>query len=108
MDERSESLDANLRVVRESAVHKMREAEKTFKDRVLEVHEELFDKEEGLFLQHHKVRCRLCDGTGAVERMDSGYMRRFGLREWDGCKACGGEADRRGRGYVARTEEEYD
>lgn len=53
-------------------------------------------------LSHHgKNRCPKCAGTGAVERLDSGYMRRFGLREWNGCVNCGGDGnERRGRGYV--------
>jgi hypothetical protein len=47
--------------------------------------------------------CPACRGFGAVERMDSGYMRRFGLREWDGCTRCGGNGGEiRGRGFVGR------
>jgi uncharacterized protein (TIGR02996 family) len=44
--------------------------------------------------------CGTCQGTGAIERLDSGYMRRFGLRQWNGCKACGGEGERRGTGTL--------
>lgn len=46
--------------------------------------------------------CTDCDGTGAIERLDSGYMKRFGLPEWDGCSACGGTTNERGYGYVRR------
>jgi hypothetical protein len=48
-----------------------------------------------------KVVCSKCAGLGMRERIDSGYMRRFGLRDWDGCDACGGNGnDRRGRGWL--------
>lgn len=47
--------------------------------------------------------CTLCNGTGAIERLDSGYMRRFGLLEWEGCPECGGEGEKRGKGYLPYT-----
>lgn len=44
--------------------------------------------------------CKKCDGTGAIERLDSGYMKKFGLRPWNGCKACGGGGETKGKGYL--------
>jgi hypothetical protein len=46
--------------------------------------------------------CPGCCGYGARERLDAGFMRRFGLREWHGCAACGGSREVRGRGFVAK------
>jgi len=46
--------------------------------------------------------CGNCNGTGAIERLDAGYMRRFGMREWNGCESCGGDGhEKRGKGFVA-------
>lgn len=42
--------------------------------------------------------CRVCRGHGRVLRLDSGYMLRFGLRYWDGCKFCGGDRETPGTG----------
>ncbi len=51
-----------------------------------------------------RIRCVVCSGHGAVERMDSGYMRRFGLREWNGCQNCGGDGnEKRGKGFVGNV-----
>jgi hypothetical protein len=44
--------------------------------------------------------CGNCNGTGALERLDAGYMKRFGLQPWDGCTCCGGNKENRGRGFV--------
>lgn len=53
-----------------------------------------------------KHKCLSCDGTGAVERLNSGYMRKFGLREWNGCLNCGGNGnDKRGFGFIDKKEE---
>lgn len=65
---------------------------------VVRGHRTLFDE---ILRSHGFSRCQKCDGTGAVERLDSGYMRRFGLREWDGCATCGSNSrEERGRGYL--------
>lgn len=57
--------------------------------------------EEALFARYGKKRCPKCNGTGAIQRLDAGYMRRFGLREWNGCSNCGStDQEERGRGYV--------
>src|SRR4051812_9578316 len=50
------------------------------------------------------ILCRDCDGTGAIERLDSGYMRKFRLREWDGCINCNGSKDIKGYGFVTKKE----
>ena len=47
-------------------------------------------------------RCQACNGWGRIRRLDASYMRRFGLREWDGCEACGGDRDRPGTGERIR------
>jgi DnaJ-class molecular chaperone len=58
-------------------------------------------REVDVFLRtQERRRCLRCDGTGGVERMDSGYMRRFGLREWDGCPDCGGDGEKKGKGFL--------
>lgn len=44
--------------------------------------------------------CPKCQGIGREMRLDAGYMRRFGLREWDGCPECGGDRDIEGRGFL--------
>lgn len=44
--------------------------------------------------------CPRCRGYGAIERLDSGHMRRFGLREWNGCQACGGSREVKGIGFT--------
>jgi hypothetical protein len=62
---------------------------------------ELDDDIDAILSRHGKKRCPKCDATGAVERLDSGHMRKFGLREWNGCDKCGGDGkEKRGRGYV--------
>lgn len=54
-----------------------------------------------IFKDNGKTRCLRCQGTGAVERLDSGYMRKFGLREWDGCESCGGDGNEvKGKGFI--------
>lgn len=50
--------------------------------------------------KHNKKRCGKCNGYGKIERLDSGYMKRFGMREWDGCSDCGGDHEKSGRGFV--------
>lgn len=45
--------------------------------------------------------CPTCHGHGAIQRLDAGYMRRFGLREWNGCPDCGGDGHEvKGKGFV--------
>jgi hypothetical protein len=47
--------------------------------------------------------CPDCGMTGALGRIDAGYMKRFGLPEWDGCITCGGEIGypgKKGRGFI--------
>lgn len=46
--------------------------------------------------------CPECEGYGCIARLDAGYMTRFGLRPWDGCKACGGTREKRGAGLAGR------
>ncbi len=50
-----------------------------------------------------RTPCDHCDGHGAVERLDTGYMLRFGLRPWNGCRACGGQGEVRGSGIARAT-----
>jgi DnaJ-class molecular chaperone len=54
---------------------------------------------DGILANHGAVRCERCEGTGARERLDGSFMRRFGMRDWDGCEYCGGESETRGRGF---------
>lgn len=62
-------------------------------------------KKDGLYKLYDAVRCPRCEGFGRLERMDSGYMKKFGLREWDGCKYCGStKPEESGRGYILKTE----
>lgn len=47
------------------------------------------------------VVCPECGGHGKKERLDSGIMRKFGLRQWDGCETCGGDGrEFPGRGFI--------
>ena len=56
-----------------------------------------------LLASEGKMRCGRCGGHGAVERLDSGYMRRFDLREWNGCESCGGDGhEKKGCGFITR------
>lgn len=56
---------------------------------------------DSIFSRNGVTRCPKCAGTGALERLDAGYMKKFGLQEWDGCKNCGGDGkEQRGRGYL--------
>lgn len=58
-----------------------------------------------LLSAHGKVRCQACDGYGAFRRLDASVMRRFGLQDWTGCEACGGDNKRMGRRFVDRRGE---
>jgi hypothetical protein len=67
--------------------------------------EKLFEahrrRHDSILARHGRRRCPDCAGTGAIEKMDAGYMRRFGLREWNGCERCGStRRDQRGCGHV--------
>jgi hypothetical protein len=63
------------------------------------------DKRDKLFQSSGVIRCPKCQGFGKLERLDSGYMRKFGLREWDGCKTCGStKPEEVGRGYILKVE----
>jgi hypothetical protein len=96
-DGASPSLDSQIAEIRttvEDALTQMREIAQN----VVTKGEEGIDR---LLADHGKARCVACNGTGAVERLDSGYRRWFGFTMWEGCKACGGDgADVRGKGYV--------
>lgn len=50
--------------------------------------------------QAGKKVCDQCRGYGCSMRLDASYMRKFNLREWDGCKKCGGTSNVKGNGYV--------
>lgn len=90
------SLDTILKGLRDAADREIedlnRKAEKVIAD--LRVYEDTHLKAHGM------KRCPDCDGTGAIQRLDAGYMRRFGLREWNGCEKCGGLIEKRGKGYL--------
>ncbi len=49
-----------------------------------------------------RFKCPQCKGLGYVFRLDAGYMRRFGLRELDGCSTCGGEQEKKGMGFISQ------
>lgn len=58
-------------------------------------------KIDALYLEEGVYRCPQCNGHGATQRLDSGYMKKFGLREWDGCGRCGGDGNEiKGKGYL--------
>lgn len=66
--------------------------------KVVEQYEKDFD---AILAKYGKTRCPMCSGTGAVARLDAGYMKRFGLREWNGCAVCGSaNEEEKGRGYI--------
>lgn len=48
-----------------------------------------------------KKVCPACRGWGFTQKeLDGPIMRRFGLRDWDGCKTCGGSREVMGRGFI--------
>lgn len=47
-----------------------------------------------------RMPCDRCEATGAVERLDSATMLKFGLRPWDGCGKCDGGGVARGYGFI--------
>lgn len=70
-------------------------------DRGRRVLEELSASIDRILSASGRYRCMTCNGTGAIERPDASYMRRFGLRDWNGCLACGGDGgENRGRGFL--------
>jgi hypothetical protein len=93
---------------------KLKDAEQYFekeKQRLIQEMENTYkdyeDQRDGIFLINDVIRCPKCDGFGKLERMDSGYMRKFGLREWDGCKTCGStKPEEAGRGYIPKEKKE--
>lgn len=44
--------------------------------------------------------CPKCDGCGAIRRLDGSIMRKFGLRDWNGCANCGGDRETPGKGFI--------
>jgi hypothetical protein len=65
--------------------------------------ERKWKKLESLWAENGFTKCLHCNGFGKMERFDSGYMRRFQLREWNGCTKCGGNGnDVAGMGFVKK------
>ena len=92
------SLDETLRQMREQTAKTLAALQAQADRLVAESQADLRQ----LVADHGFAWCDACDGTGAVERPDAGHMRRFGLREWDGCRKCGGGRETRGKGYLSR------
>ncbi len=64
------------------------------------------EKVEKAITDSGKIICPQCNGFGKVQRLDSGIMQKFGLRDWDGCKKCGGDGSAvSGRGFITPHDE---
>lgn len=85
---------------RREAQDALESVSRQFEDHVERIRERRDARIRELVIAAGKLICPDCRGHGEVQRLDAGYMRRFGLREWDGCNRCGGYLDRRGCGFV--------
>ncbi len=84
------------------AEKEMDEAFATADKRVKEV-EEMFDQKlSKVFKKSGVTRCPDCQGRGRIRRPDSNIMRKFRMREWDGCKRCGGTRETKGRRFLTK------
>lgn len=91
ISQEKDKTDDLIRAMNEEIQRKHEEALKAYETKLQEI-----------LTSTGRVKCKECDGAGAIERLDSCYMHRFGLRTWDGCKACGGSNDKRGFGFIRR------
>lgn len=69
-------------------------------EKLEEIHKSARELINSILKNNKKTRCPKCDGYGKIERLDSGYMRQFGLREWNGCTNCGGDINKEGKGFI--------
>ena len=73
--------------------------------RSVEVVDELYEDLIHSIKSAGRIPCDVCGTTGKVARLDAGVMRKFGMREWNGCKNCGGDGNEvSGRGFLEKTE----
>jgi DnaJ-class molecular chaperone len=100
MSDTDEALVAEIRAVEDAAQKEIRRLE----GKITSVSAQCTKDVNRIILAAGKAICPDCLGVGAVERLDGSYMRRFGLRDWEGCEKCGGKGETRGRGFVERHE----
>lgn len=93
------TLEEQIIKVRENGEKNVSDAYSHLEETILTIKQETLKEINRLCLSENREMCQYCQGQGAVLRMDAGYMRKFGLRDWDGCPRCGGDGEKRGRGY---------
>lgn len=93
-------LDKKLIQIKKVTEGKLQQLQIEANDLVVEMDNNLRE----LVRQSGFIWCEKCDGIGKIGRFDAGYMKRFGLPEWDGCPKCGGDGwGNKGRGYYCNV-----